>query len=120
MTPWTATCQASLCFTFCWSLLKLMSTDSMMPSNHPILCHPLILCPQYFPASESFPMSCLFTSGGQSIGTSALASVLPMNIQSQFILGLTGLISFQSKELSRVFSSTTVRNNQFFGVQSSL
>ena len=104
---WTAACQATLCFTICWSLLKLMSTDSMMPFNHPILFHPLILCPQYFPASESFPASCPFTSGGQSIGASALASVLPMNIQGWFILGLTGLISFQSKDLSRVFSSTT-------------
>ena len=78
-------------------------------------CHPTILssvipfssCLQYFPASGSFPVSHFFASGGQSIGTSA--SVLPMNIQSRFSLGLTGLISLQSKGLSRVFSNTTVR-----------
>ena len=75
---------------------------------------------QYVPASGSFPVSQLFPSGGQIIGASASASVLPMNIQHWFPLGLTGLISFQSKELSRVFSSTTVWNHQFFGAQPSL
>ena len=73
---------------------------------------------QSFPASGSFLMSQLFTSGGQSIGASA--SVLPMNIQNWFPLGLTGLMSLQSKGLSRVFSSTTVQKHQFFGTQSSL
>ena len=84
-------------------------------------CHPTISssvapfssCPQFFPASGSFPVSQLFTSGGQSIGASTSASVLPMNIQGWFPLGLTGLI-LQSKELSRVFSSTTVTKNQIF------
>jgi len=71
-------------------------------------------CFQSFPASGSFPMSQLFTSGGQSIGTSASASVLPMNIQHWFPLGLTGLISLQSKGLWRVFSGTTIRKHQFF------
>ena len=83
-------------------------------------CHPTISssvipffsCPRSFPASGSFPMSRLFTSGGQSIG--ALASVLPMNIQGWFPLGLTGLISVQSKGLSIVISSTTVPKYQFF------
>ena len=75
---------------------------------------------QSFPASGSFPVSQLFTSDGQSIGASASASVLPMNIQGWFPLGLTGLISFQSKGLSRVFSSTTVQNHQFFSAQLSL
>ena len=70
---------------------------------------------QSFPTSGSFPVSQLFTSGGQSIGASA--SVLPMNIQDLFPLGLTGLISLESKELLRVFSSTTVRRHQFFGIQ---
>ena len=77
-------------------------------------------CPQSFPASGSFPMSQLFTSGGQSIGASTSASVLPMNIQAWFPLGLTGLIALQSKGLSRVFSDTTVWKPQFFSIQSSL
>ena len=72
---------------------------------------------QSFPTSRTFPMSQFFTSGGQSIGVSASASVLPMNIQGWFLLWLTGLISLQSKGLSRV---CTIRNCQFFGAQSSL
>ena len=91
-------------------------------------CHPTISssvipfssCPQSFPASGSFPMSKLFASGGQSIGVSASASVLPMNIQDWFTLGWTGWISLQSKGLSRVFSNTTVQKHQFFGAQLSL
>ena len=75
-------------------------------------------CPQSFPASGSFPINQLFSSGGQSIGASSL--VLPVNIQDWFPLGWTGLISLQSKGLSRVFSSTTVRKHQFFGAQLSL
>ena len=73
-----------------------------------------------FPASQSFLMSQLFASDGQSIGVSALASVLSMNIQDQFPLGFTGLISLLSKGLSRVFSNTTVQKHQFFGTQLSL
>ena len=91
-------------------------------------CHPTISssvvpyssCLQSFPASGSFPMSQLFTSGGQNIGATASASVLPMNIQDWFPLGWTGLISLQSKGLSRVFSNTTVQKHQFFGAQLSL
>ena len=75
-------------------------------------------CLQSFPASGSFPMSQLFTLGGQSVGTSA--SVLPVNIQEWFPLGLTGLISLLSKQLSRVFSKTTVQKHQFFSAQPSL
>ena len=75
-------------------------------------------CPQSFPASESFPMSRLFTSGGRSIGSSA--SVLPMNIQGWIPLELTGLISLLSKRLSRVFSNTTVQTHQLFCAQLSL
>ena len=88
-------------------------------------CHPTIsVIPffshlQSFPASGSFPMS-QFTSGGQSIGVSVSASVLPMNIQDWFPLGWTGWISLQFKGLSRIFSNTTVQKNQFFGVQLSL
>ena len=84
-------------------------------------CHPTFSsCLQPFPASGSFPVCWLFTSGGQSIGVSASASILPTNIQRWFLLGLTGLISLQFKEFSRVFSSTTVRKHQFFGAQPSL
>ena len=75
---------------------------------------------QSFPASGSFPMNPFFTLGGQSIGASASASVLPMNIQNWFLLGLTGLISLLSKGLARVFSNTTVQKHQFFSVQLSL
>ena len=88
-----------------------------MPSNHLIFCASFSSCPQSFPASESFLTSQLFASGGQSIGASASASVLLMNIQDWFPLGLTGLISLQYKGLSRVFSSTTVWKYQFFGAQ---
>ena len=80
-TPWTAAHQASLSFTIAQSLLKLMSIESVMPSSHLILCRPLLSCLQSCPASGSFQMSPFFTSGDQSIGASALASVLPMNIQ---------------------------------------
>ena len=119
-TPWTTACQASLAFTIPQSLLKLMSIESVMPSNHLILCHPLSSCLQSFPASGSFQMSQLFAWGGQSTGVSASTSVLPMKIQDWFPLGLTGWISLQSKGLSRVFSNTTVQKNQFFGAQLSL
>ena len=88
-------------------------------------CHPAIsssvgpfsFCPQSLPASQSFPMSQLFTWGGQSTGVSALASVLPMNTQDWFPLGWTDWISLQSKELSRVFSNTTLQKHQCFGAQ---
>ena len=91
-------------------------------------CHPTIsssiapfsFFPQSFPASGSFPMSQLFASGDQSIGASALASVLPMNPKGCFSLGLTVLISLLSKGLSRVFSSTTIRKHQYFAIQPSL
>ena len=96
-TPWTATCQASLSIAKSLSLLKLMSIESVMPSNHLVLCHPLFLLPSIFPASGSFLMSQFFTSGGQSIGVLASASVLPMNIQDWFLLGCAGWISLQSK-----------------------
>ena len=104
-TPWTAACQASLSFTVVLTLLKLTSIESVMLSNHLILCHPFSSCPESFPASRSFPKSRLFASGGQSIGASV--SVLPINIQGWFPLGLTGLISMLCKGLSRVSSNTT-------------
>ena len=119
VTPWTVTQQASLSFTVSWSLLKLVSIGLVMPPNHLILCHPLLLLPSVLLSIRVFLMSWLFTSGGQSIGASASASVLPMNIQDWFPLGLTGLICLQSKGLSRVFN-TTVRKHQFFDTQPSL
>ena len=85
-----------------------------------LLVTPSSSCPQSFPASGSFPMSQFFAPDGQSIGVSASASVLPMNIQDWFPLWLTGLIFLQSKGLSRVFSITTIQKHQFFGAQPSL
>ena len=119
-TPWIAACQASLSITNSRSSLRLTPLSRW--------CHPTISssvipfssCPQSFAASESFPMSWLFTSDGQSIGVSASALVLPINIQDWFPLGWTGRISLQSKGLSRVFSNTTVQKHQFFGAQPSL
>ena len=89
---------------------------------HPTISSSVILfsCRQSFSASGSFPMSHLFTSGGQSIGVSASASVLPVSIQDWFPLGWTGWISLQSKGLSRVFSNNPVQKHQFFGTQLSL
>ena len=87
VTPWTATHQASLSITNSQSLLKLMSIVLLMPFSHLILCRPFILLPSIFPSIRVFPMSRFFTSGGQSIGASASASVLPVNIQDWFPLG---------------------------------
>ena len=100
--------------------------SSSCPSSQ--WCYPTILssvipfssCPQSFPASRSFLMSQFFSSGGQSIGVAASASVFPMNIQGWFPLGWTGWISLQSKGLSRVFSNTTVQKHQFFDAQLAL
>ena len=92
--PWTAAHPTSLSFTISQSLLKLMSIESVMPSNHLILCCPLLLLPSVFPSIRVlFPVSKLLASGGQNIGTSPSASVLPVNIQDWYPLGLTGLIS---------------------------
>ena len=117
--PWTAARQASLSITNSQSLLKFMSTESVMPSNHLILCHPLLLS-LIFPSTNVFSNESFVTSSGQSIGASASASVLPMNVQAWFPLGWTGLISWQSKGLSRVFSNTTVQKHQSFSTQPSL
>ena len=113
-TPWIAACQASLSVTNSGSLLKLMPIESVMPSSHLILSRPLLLLPPIPPRSGSFPISQLFASGGQRIGVSASASVLPMSTQDGFPLGWTGWISLQSKGHSRVFSNTTVQKHQYF------
>ena len=109
--PWAVARHTPL-FTVSWSSFKLVSIESVTPSNHPV---PFSSCLQSFPASGSFPVSRLFASGGQSIGASA--SVLPMNIQGPLPLGWTGWISWQSRGLSRAFSNTTVEKHQFFGAQ---
>ena len=111
----------SLSFTIFWNLLKLIEfIESVMPSNASSSVVPFSSCLQSFPASGSFPISQLFASNGQNMESSVSASVLPMNIQSWFPLWLTGLISLQSKGLSRVFYSTTVQKHQFFKAQPSL
>ena len=118
--PWTATFQASMSITNSQSLLKLKSIESVMPSNHFILCHLLLPLPSIFPNIRVFSIDKFFTSGGQSTEVSASASVLPMNIQDLFLLGWTGWISLQFKGLSRVFSNTTIKKHQFFVSQLSL
>ena len=94
----TAACQASLSITNSWSLPKLVSIESVMPSNHLILCHPFFSHLQSFPASGSFPMSWFFTSGSQNIGVSASTSVLPMNTKDWSPLGWTGCIFCSPKD----------------------
>ena len=116
-TPWIAAHQASLSITNSPSLFKLMSIKLVMPSNHLIFCRPLLLPPSIFPSIKVFSSESFFTLGGQRIGASASASVLPVNIQDWFPLWLTILISLQSKGLSRVFSNTTDQKRQFFSAQ---
>ena len=106
-TLWTAAHQAPLPFTISWRLLRFMCIELVILSISSSAI-PISSCPQSFPASGSFPMSQLFTSGGYRTRASASASVLPVNIQGWFLLGWTGLISLQSMGLSRAFSSTTV------------
>ena len=117
--PWTEAGQASLSITNYQSLPKLMSIELVMPLTISYFVVPFSSCPLSFPASGSFLMSQLFELGGQSMGASASASVLPVNIQGWFPLGLTGLISLQSKWLSRVFSNSTIWKHHFFGAQPS-
>ena len=114
-TPWTAAHQASLSFTISRSLLRLMTIELVMSSNHLILCHSLLLLPSIFPSIRVFSSKLVIHIRWQSIGASALVSVIPMKIQFWFHLRLTGLISLLSKGLSRVFSSTTVGKHQFWG-----
>ena len=115
VTSWTAAHQASTSLTISQSLPKFMSIASVMPYSHLILW-----CPRSFPASGTFPMSQLFISNDQNTGASTSASILLMSFQSWFPLKLTGLISWLSKGLSEVFSSTTVQRHQFFDILPSL
>ena len=118
--PWTVARQASLSITNSQSLLKLMAIESVMPSNHHILCYPLLLLPSIFPSITVFSNVSPSHQVVKILELQASASVLPLNIQAWFPLELTGLISLLSKGLSRVFSNTTVQKHQFFGSQLSL
>ena len=120
VTPWTAVCQASQSFIISQSLLKLMSIELVMPSNYLILCYSLLLLPSVLPSIRVFSNESALRSSGWSAGTSASASILPMNIQSWFPLELTGWISLQSKRFSNIFSNTAVWKYQLFNAQLSL
>ena len=111
--------QASLSIINSRNLPKLMSIESVRPSNHLILCYPLLFLPSIFPSIRVFSNE-LFAWGGQRIGVSASTSVPPMNTQDWSPLGWIGWISLQSKGLSSVFSNSTVQKHQFFGTQLSL
>ena len=119
-TPWSAAGQVSLSITNSRSLLKFMSIESVMPSNHLILCGPLHLLPSVFPSIRVFSNESVLCIRCQSVRVSASTSVLPMNIQDWFPLGFISWISLQSKGLSRVFSNTTVQKHQLFSAQLSL
>ena len=120
-TPWITARQASLSITNSRSSPRnwLTSIESVMPSSISSSVVPFSSCPQSLPASESFPMSQLFTWGGQSTGVAALASFLPKKSQGWSPSEWTGWISLESKGLSRVFSNTTVQKHQFFSAQPS-
>ena len=119
-TPWTAIRQASLSFTTSWSLLKLISIELVMSSNHLSLCCSHLLLLSIFPNIRIFTNESALLIRWPEYWASALASVLPMNIQGWFLFGLAGLISLLSKRLSRVFSSTIIQKHQFFSAQHSL
>ena len=120
VTPRTTVCQASLSITNSGSLLKLMSIESVMPSNHLILCCPLLLLPSVFPSIRVFSSESVLHIRWPKYWSFSLASILPINIQGWLPLGWTGWSSLQFKGLSRVFSSTTVQKHQFFSAQSFL
>ena len=117
VTAWTTAWQASLSITNSQSSPKLTSIESVMPSSHLFLCHPLLLLPPIPPSIRVFSNESALRIRWPSIGVSASTSVLPMNIQDWSPLGWTGWISLQSKGLSRVFSNTTLQKHQFFGTQ---
>ena len=119
-TLWTAACQASLSITKSRTLLKLMSTDSVVPSNHLILCHPLLLPPSIFPSIRVFSNESIILIRWPKYWSFSF-NISPSNEYSNwFPLGWTGWLTLQSKGLSRVFSNTTAQKHQFFGTQLSL
>ena len=115
---WTVACQASLSFTISWSLLKLMSIESVIPSNHLVLCHPLLLF-SILLSIRVFSNNLALHIRSSKYWSFTSVSVLPVNIQDWFPLELTGLISLHSKGLSRVFFNTTVQKHKFFSAQPS-
>ena len=115
--PWTAACQVSLSFTVAWNLFKFMSTESVMPSNHPIICCSFSSCLQALPAAGSFPVSQLFTTDSQSIGVSASALVLPMNIQGWLVLISCCPRDCQESSPAQQFKSINSWCSAFFMVQ---
>ena len=119
-TTWTTARQASLSITNSWSSPKLMSIESVMPSNHLILCPPLLLPPSIFPSIRVFSSESVFHIRWPkywSFSFNISPWISPMNIQDWFPLGWADWISLQSKGLSRVFSNTTVQKRHFFGNQ---
>ena len=119
-TPWTAACQDSLSITNSQSLFKLMSIESVMPSNHLILCHPLLLLPLIFPSIRVFSSEPVLHVRWPKYWSFSFSISHSNEYLDWFPLGLTGLISLQSKGLSGVFSKITVQKHQFFGAQLSL
>ena len=117
LTPWTAAGQASLSFTMFKSLLKLMSIESVMPSNHLILCRPLLLLPLIFPSIRVFSSESALSIRWPKCWSFTLSLHLSNEYSGLISFRMTGLISLQSKRLSRVFSSITVQKHQFFSVQ---
>ena len=121
MTPWTVASYASLSFTISWSLLKFMSIESEMPSNHLVFCHPLLLLPSIFPSIRVFSNElALHIRWPKYWSFSFSISITPSSEYSGLIsFGLTGLISLQSKGLSRVFSNTTNQSTFLFNTSTS-
>ena len=115
VTPWTAACLVSLSFAISWSLLKLKSIESVMPSNHLILCHPLLLLPSISPSIRVFYNESALYIRWPKYWSFSFRFRPFSEYSGLFSLGLTGLISLLSKGLSRVFSRTTVQKHQFFG-----
>ena len=121
VTPWTAACQASLSLTVSQSLLKFTSIESVLHSNHLLLCCPVLPLPSIFSIIRGFSNElALCIRWLQNTESSPSAPVFPVNIQVCFPLGLTGLIFLLSKGFSRVFSNTTIQKHGFFGTQASL
>ena len=119
-TPWTAGHQASLSITNSRSLLKIISIQSVMPSSHLIVCHPLLLLPSIIPCIRVFPNESVLYIRWPNYWSFSCSISPSMNIQDRFPLGWTGWIFLLSRGLSRVFCNTTVKKHQFFGTQVSL
>ena len=117
VTPWTAAHQASLCFTVSWTLLKLKSIESVMPSSHLIVCRPLLLLPSILPSIRVFSSESILHIRWPKYWSFSFSISLSSEYSGWFPIGLTGLSSLLSKRLSTVFSSTTIRKHWFFGAQ---